>query len=82
MSEKESTVYLMETFTLEIARKFSELLNLTVVKDILNVEDALIDSLDMMGAHKRIFKRIRNELKQKNDNELSALLEQLRVHGQ
>ena len=82
MSEKESTVYLMETFTPEIARKFSDLLNLTSVEDILNVQDSQINSLDMMDVHKRIFKRIRDQLKQKNDDKVSIWLTELRGHGQ
>ena len=60
--EKESTAYLMEWFTRELARRFSDELALTVKNGIADVQDSQIDSLDMMDGQKRVFRRIRDNL--------------------
>ena len=62
MYDKESTIYLMKTFSPELARKFTFDLGLTFITDILKVTDSQINSLRMMDGQKVLFSKIRNEL--------------------
>jgi hypothetical protein len=62
MAEKESTAYLKQFFTPELARRFSDELGLTFIIDILKVTDSSIKSLRMMDGQKATFFKVRDGL--------------------
>ena len=64
-STADAMEYLMDTFTREIASKITRDLRLTYVSDIRYVSDRDIDGLDLINPHKRILKRVRNEVREK-----------------
>jgi len=85
MAEKESTAYLMEWFTRELARRFSDELALTVKNGIADVQDSQIDSLDMMDGQKVAFYKVRDALIQthraaERNGRVSGWLRDLRAH--
>ena len=78
MSDQSITAYLNETFTPEITQRICRALNLTEVIDILDVTDSQIESLNVLAPLKRIFKRIRDQLKQRAS--VFNWLEELKEH--
>ncbi len=78
MSDQSITTFLNETFTPEITEQICRELNLTEVNDILNVQDSQIESLKVLAPLKRIFKRIRDQLKQRAS--VSNWLAKLKKH--
>ena len=79
MSEKSITVYLMERFSPEITEQICHELNLKEVNDILDVRDSQIESLHVLAPLKKIFKRIRDKLK--NGASVSNWLAKLKEHA-
>ncbi len=78
MSDQSITAYLNETFTPEITERICRELQLTTVIDILDVQDSQIESLSVSSPLKRIFKRIRDQLKQRAS--VSNWLAKLKEH--
>ena len=76
MSDQSITAFLNETFTPEITQQICRELNLTEVNDILNVQDSQIESLKVLAPLKRIFKRLRDNLRR--DAQMSTWFAQLR----
>ena len=76
MSDQSITAFLNETFTPEITERICRELNLTEVNDILNVQDSQIESLKVLAPLKRIFKRLRDNLRR--DAQMSTWFAQLR----
>jgi hypothetical protein len=78
MSDQSITAYLNETFTPEITERICRELQLTTVIDILDVQDSQIESLSVSEPLQTIFKRIRDQLKQRAI--LFHWLEELKEH--
>ncbi len=78
MSDQSITAFLNKTFTPEMTDQICHELNLTEVNDILNVQDSQIESLKVLEPLKRIFKRIRDQLKQRAS--VSNWLAELKEH--
>jgi hypothetical protein len=78
MSDQSITAFLNETFTPEITEQICRELNLKELNDILDVRDSQIESLHVLAPLKRIFKRIRDQLKQRAS--VSNWLAKLKEH--